>query len=383
MLTAFTRNMKSDRDELLVREIDPRAARVAALGEAHTLPELDRLATSSSPEAALAALARRHRERVIAGEARLHPPADLVARLGARPPMGPARQPWDEAVARTALYRDRYRPVPVPDGAYVSWALGPIPAHPAHRAAYRAAGTALLRAEQAGLAERSPAELAAERAQLRAALGPPSDQHRRQASLVHQQAQTAVAAAETRETDAGRAVAAAANPLLRKVSPKRLHAAEVEHAAAATTLARAQVDFRRSAERMAALDPHAVAEARTPLQQRLARIDGAIAENVRDAVASPAPYLSTALGPRPSDLQQRQRWNEAARQIEKWRHGELGLGPADGALADDGISAALDRPPTDPADALRRELAVRELPIEFQPHRTVDRAIEGPALTLD
>lgn len=133
VLTAFTRNMASDRDELLAQEIDPRAARVAALGAAHTLSELDRLATSSSPEAPLAALARRHREQAIWAQARLHPLADLVARLGARPPMGPARQPWDEAVGRTAVYRERYRPACVPDGAYVSWALGPIPAHPAHR----------------------------------------------------------------------------------------------------------------------------------------------------------------------------------------------------------------------------------------------------------
>ncbi|MGI8808196.1 MAG: hypothetical protein ACR2KK_10210, partial [Acidimicrobiales bacterium] len=78
---------------------------------------------------------------------------------------------------------------------------------------------------------------------------------------------------------------------------------------------------------MAALDPHAVAEARGPVQQRLDRIDGAIAEKVRDAVASPAPYLSSALGARPSDPEQRRRWNEAARQVETWRHGELGLGP--------------------------------------------------------
>jgi len=133
---------------------------------------------------------------------------------------------------------------------------------------------------------------------------------------------------------------------------------------------------------MAALDPHAVAEARSPVQQRLDRIDGAIAETVRDAVASPAPYLSSALGARPSDPELRRRWNEAARQIETWRHGELGLGTADGALADDGISAALGSPPTDPGDALRRELAVRQLPFDFQLRRTIERAIEGPALTL-
>jgi hypothetical protein len=100
-------------------------------------------------------------------------------------------------------------------------------------------------------------------------------------------------------------------------------------------------------------------------------------------VASPAPYLSTALGPRPNDPTQRERWNEAARRIETWRHAELGLGPGDGALGEDGLSAALGPVPADPAQAMRRELAVRQLPIEFQPQRTAERAMEGPALTMD
>ena len=97
-----------------------------------------------------------------------------------------------------------------------------------------------------------------------------------------------------------------------------------------------RVNVRRSAERLAALQPDAAAEARIPLQQRLERIDGAIADKVADAVATPAPYLTTALGPRPTEATQRQRWNEAARTLETWRHAELGLEPIDGPLADHG-----------------------------------------------
>ncbi|MFN2505360.1 MAG: hypothetical protein ABR540_14240, partial [Acidimicrobiales bacterium] len=138
-----------------------------------------------------------------------------------------------------------------------------------------------------------------------------------------------------------------------------------------------------ASEHVAALQPGALADARLPLEQRLARIDRAIAAHVDDAVASPAPYLTSALGPRPSDPAQRDRWNTAARHIETWRQAELGLGPSAGELADDGLAAAIGAPPEDPALSLRHDLVVRNLPVEFQPTRTVERSLGGPALSLD
>lgn len=157
---------------------------------------------------------------------------------------------------------------------------------------------------------------------------------------------------------------------------ERVAAASAERVDASAGLALAR-------QRLAALEPDALATAQLHLRQRLERIDSTIARRVRDAVASPAPYLATALGPRPSDATQRERWNEAARHIETWRHAELGLGPADGPAGDEGLSAALGPLPADPALAMRRDLAIRHMPVEFQPQRTAERTMDGPALTID
>lgn len=382
-LAAFSRNMASDREELLATEIDRSAAAVAAVRSGRSLADLDRLATSSSSDAPLAAVARRQTEQAIASQARQSPPPELVERLGLRPPPGPARAPWDEAVGRVAVYRARYSPSPVPDGAYVAWALGPVPAHPAHEAEYQEAGRAVLIAEQTALAARPTADLARERAQLRSALQPPTPATRNAAAEAVTQARARYDLASSSEHKASADLQAALhrprrrpNPTHVRAAEERLQAATAERADAAGTLALAR-------QRVAALEPEAVTAAQLPLRQRLDSVDGAIARKVRDAVASPAPYVSTALGPRPSDATQRERWNEAARCLETWRHGELGLGPQDGALGEDGLSAALGPVPTDPAQAMRRELVVKQLPIEFQPHRTAERTMDGPALTID
>ena len=136
-------------------------------------------------------------------------------------------------------------------------------------------------------------------------------------------------------------------------------------------------------ERVAALEPQAVTQARVPVEQRLELVDRAIAAHVDEAVASPASYLVTALGPRSDNPSQRRRWDDAARALETWRHAELGLGPADGPLGDEGLSAAIGPVPTDPTDALRRQFVIDRLPVEFAPHHTVDLAVEAPVLSLD
>ena len=380
--TAVINQIKSDRDELLASEVDPLAGRVAALRAAHSLPELDRLALAPTAEPAVAQ-ARRLTEQAIAAQARLQPPSGLVDRIGTRPAMGATRRPWDEAVAQVAIYRARYQPTPVPDGAYVSWALGPIPGHPAHQADYQRAGRALLLAEQAGLTQRSPRELAAERARLRSAMAPPTDAERSEARQHHNDAQATETAATARALKAEKAHDAAISPLLRRPNAKRVEATGAELDAAEAAALEARANVRRSTERLAAMQPNAVAEARIPLQQRLDRIDGAIADKVSDAVATPAPYLTTALGSRPTEVTQRQRWNEAARSLETWRHAELGLEPIDGPLAEAGLAAAVGPPPSDEAQALRQRMALKQLPVEFQPQRTVDRPISAPELTLD
>ena len=100
-------------------------------------------------------------------------------------------------------------------------------------------------------------------------------------------------------------------------------------------------------------------------------------------MARPAPYLFTALGPRPDNPTQRPRWEEAARRLETWRQAELGLGPDDGALGDDGLTAAIGIEPADPTEALRRQTVIDNLPVEFAPRHTIELGIEAPGLSID
>ena len=59
-LQAVTAQISTDREELLASEVDPVAGQVAALRQAHSLPQLDELAVSGSLAAALARRAVRN-----------------------------------------------------------------------------------------------------------------------------------------------------------------------------------------------------------------------------------------------------------------------------------------------------------------------------------
>ena len=383
-LAAVTAQISSDREELLATEIDPLAAEVAALRASHSLVQLDQLAGVGLPRRASRPSAPCATRRTpIAARARLAPPREMLTRLGPRPGAGPTRDAWDDAIGRVALYRSRHPVTPVANGAFVSWALGPVPSDAALHPAYSEAGGAILRAEQASLDQRPPARLAQERAHLRSAMAPPSAQRLTQAVAVQRDAERDYTDADARCSAAEAAQRSAERSFLRRPSAKRIEAAADEASASVAARTAAADSLRQATARVDALAPDALAEARLPLEQRLARIDRAIAAHVEEAVATPAPYLSTALGPRPTDSAQRERWNAAATRLETWRHAELGLAPADGPLAAEGLAAAVGGPPTDPALALRQQLAVRELPVEFRPTRTLERAIEGPVPSID
>lgn len=60
----------------------------------------------------------------------------------------------------------------------------------------------------------------------------------------------------------------------------------------------------------------------------VADIDEALEPRIRQAAAAPASYVDQALGPRPTG--DARRWDRAATAIERYRHGVLGLEPADG-----------------------------------------------------
>ncbi len=369
-LTAVITQIKDDRDELLASEIDPLAAQAAALRRSHTLTELDRMVASRSLAAPLAARARSEAEAVIASGARLRPDPELTRRLGPRPETPVHRRLWDDAVGQVGLYRARYLPTPVPGGPGVTWALGPIPDDPAQRAAFSATGGLVVDAEEAAINRHSPAELAAERLRLRQVLAVyPGDAERRQAVATQDQARMARDNASEVRAEAARNLHNAEHPALRRPRAWRVEAARDVLAEAEAGVAHAVERFRLARDHVAALEPDAVAEARVPISERLNLVNDAIAHHVDEAVANPAPYLFTALGPRSDNPGQRARWDEAARGLETWRHAELGLGPDDGALGDKGLAAAIGPVPDDSAHALRREMAIDKLPVEFLPVR--------------
>jgi len=385
-LAAVTAQISSDRDELLATEVDPMAATVAAMGASCSLAELDAMASSRSLAAPIAERARHHAAAAIAAAARLNPDADLLPRLGARPGAPVDRRLWDDAVGSLAVYRARYAPTPVPDGPFVSWAMGPIPDDADQRIAYSVAGTAVARAEQAELRRHSPGELAVERLALRRALAVrPGDEARRAAAVAQEQARAACDEASTRRDETARVLENAEHPRLRRPRVQRVEVARQHLADADVALGQAVEQLRLATDRVAALQPDAVAEARVPLKQRLEHVNEAIAAHVEEAIASPAPYLYTALGPRSDNPTQRPRWEKAARGLETWRHAELGLGPADGPLDDEGLAAAIGPEPDDETNALRRQMAIDDLPIEFVPARyTIEHTADlGIDLAID
>ena len=383
-LTAVVNQIKDDRDELLACEIDPLAAQVAVMRDVHNLAELDALAASSSLAAPIAAKARDQVCDSLARNARLQPDADLLPRIGVRPMAPVDRRLWDEAVGQVAIYRARYGPTPLPGGPAVTWALGPVPHDPSQRAAYSTAGTALAEAEKAGVRRRSAGELAAERHELRRSLAAhPGEEHHLAAAQAVEAARVTREHAAAARAAAARALDAAQHPTLRRPKASRVEAARHDLAVAEADLRRAIDRYRVTSEQAAALQPDALAETRRAIESRRELIDTAIAAHVDDAVATPAPYLLTALGPRPDNPTQRARWDDAARRLETWRQAELGLGPPDGALGTEGLAAAIGEVPPDPAQALRYEIVTDHLPLEFAPQRTVDLAIEPHALSID
>jgi len=383
-LAAVVNQIKDDRDELLASEIDPLAAQVAAMGDALDLAELDELASSSSLAAPIAAKARDQAYDTLARNARVHPDADLLPRIGVRP-AGPAdRRLWDDAVGHVAVYRARYGPTPVLDGPSVTWALGPVPDEAAQRGAYSRAGTTLANAEKAAMCRRSAGDLAAERLELRRALAVrPTDEHRAQAAAALEQARVGRDEAAATRADASDALHGAEHPILRRPRASRVEAARQDLAVAEDNLNQAVDRFRVAADQVAALEPGAVREARLPIQARRDLVDAAIAAHVDEAVARPPAYLVTALGPRPDNPTQRPRWEQAARRLETWRQADLGLSPEDGALGDEGLSAAIGTEPAHPAEALRRQMVIDTLPVEFAPQHTIDLGIEVPGLSID
>ena len=61
----------------------------------------------------------------------------------------------------------------------------------------------------------------------------------------------------------------------------------------------------------------------------------------------------------------------------------MGLGPDDGALGDEGLTAAIGTEPAHPTEALRRQMVIDKLPVEYAPQHTIELGIEAPGLSID
>ena len=138
-------------------------------------------------------------------------------------------------------------------------------------------------------------------------------------------------------------------------------------------------DFREGAERSLddAQGQLTAAELKSadmaPRRERLALIDDALGTQTRRAVEEPAPYLVTALGPRPKQgTRALDEWDERALNVETYRHTELGLDPEAGALAATGVEAAIGPRPEDYAQQLRWDHAAEPAELALQLGREID-----------
>ncbi|WP_239309772.1 MobF family relaxase, partial [Frankia sp. Cj3] len=112
--------LRRSRAERPAGDIDPHAHAAHRLRQDHTLAELTALRRDASAPTTDRELSRVDpvvlRRAELAGEAavsaaaRTNPPARLIARIGPRPPIGPDRLIWDEAVAALAIYHARHQP---------------------------------------------------------------------------------------------------------------------------------------------------------------------------------------------------------------------------------------------------------------------------------
>jgi conjugative relaxase-like TrwC/TraI family protein len=108
---------------------------------------------------------------------------------------------------------------------------------------------------------------------------------------------------------------------------------------------------------------------------RLSLIGDALAIQVGRAMRHPAPYLVDLLGAQPPDESPaRQRWNDLARAIERYRHNTLGLNPVDGPVSGHrgAMEAAIGPGPTD-ADQAR---PWRRLRAELGRHAAIGRRLD-------
>jgi hypothetical protein len=112
----LTERLERSRPQRLAAEHDPIAHAAHRLQHGYDLAALaeirDQVITRQRSDLDLLVVRRAEQaaEATLTAAAVTDPPAALLERIGTRPPAGPARAAWDQAVAAVAIYHARHRP---------------------------------------------------------------------------------------------------------------------------------------------------------------------------------------------------------------------------------------------------------------------------------
>ena len=312
---------------------DPDAARIRSLSTS-ALPDLDGVVGADAERA------RRSIESRIAGHAIANPDPALVAYVGPRPDSTTRRTEWDEAVSRHALYCHRWTAsgdgdvlLPTLDGSEPQKRLED----------HDVTNQAIENARARHLANISLDELRQMRQEI-AQTQRPSPGIRETIA-----AQTRVAESAVQQLTNRRQVAHAQHLALataRRAQPDQVEMARRAARDSAIDLAAARQRLVIACQLEAAANGNPIAT--SEIERLIARLNEAINLKIVSAVHEPAPYLTTALGPRPVRHDpRREHWNQSASHLEAYRHKILGITPDKGALASSGVEAAIGPRPLD------------------------------------
>ncbi|OHV56154.1 hypothetical protein BCD48_44070 [Pseudofrankia sp. BMG5.36] len=321
-------------------------------------------------------------ETILRATAVTHPPPELFARIGPRPPAGPDGAAWDDAVIALAIYHARHQPDTAPHDPGPPPGATPDDRHRdpwlrRHDQATRLADTwSATLPDQARTRFHSPHEAVPRHraiAGLHALLEGGHHLDHLQAALAAEPSadiRTGAAVLAHRVTDlcttAG--LDATLYELPAPATPQQewntvtrlLDTAETNHLATqptATLLAERRTLDDQLNHPTDAARTHASTRTHAAAVARRTRLDAALERQTTraflDATAEPADYLAALLGPRPATGSAVTAWDEAAHRVEHYRHHILGLPYGTPATADtsDPVRRALGDRPADPTAA--------------------------------
>lgn len=276
------------------------------------------------------------------------PPGPLVAMIGERDPSDAAQ--WDVAANSYALYHQRWELNPTA-GQIAAPPHGADPS--AQHGDYKALKADLITARAHNNRHLEPVDLATTRRRLETRLsehGPttsnldPGIERQLAKRVEHLQARSAALTAELER---------ASKPKSRRHNPDGPELARRTLAESGTDLAVARAHLADHRAIARSRPNQAAGRERTSMELEV--IDRLVDQRTESAVAVPACYRTTALGSRPSDTEAGCRWDHAASAVERYRIGVLGVGPDSGPAAPNarGISHAIGTKPNNLADQQR------------------------------